>query len=200
MSHRLALAAVALIALLAPATAAAKATPTEISTAKTKGVEYLKGLQKTNGEISGFGGDWALTAFAAAGVAPADVKKTGDARGWYEGLVGSPTWPGAEALATDFERGALLAYAAGIDPARVSKRQNLIAKVASYYQPEAPATTARPSTRPSSACWRWPMSKPPAGQCECPRSCSNRPRRRSRPTSTPTAAGLGKKPPATKKR
>ncbi|HEY2334310.1 MAG TPA: prenyltransferase/squalene oxidase repeat-containing protein [Solirubrobacterales bacterium] len=138
MSHRLALAAVALIALLAPATAAAKATPTEINTAKTKGVEYLKGLQKTNGEIPGFGGDWALTAFAAAGVAPADVKKTGDARGWYEGLVGSPTWPGAEPLATDFERGALLAYAAGIDPARVSKRQNLIAKVASYYQPESP--------------------------------------------------------------
>ena len=138
MSHRLALAAVAVIALLAPASAAAKATPTEITTAKSKGVEYLKGLQKTNGEISGFGGDWALTSFAAAGVAPADVKKTGDARGWYEGLVGSPTWPGAEPLATDFERGALLAYAAGIDPARVSKRQNLIAKVASYYQPESP--------------------------------------------------------------
>lgn len=138
MSHRLALAAVAVIALLAPASAVAKATPTEITTAKTKGVEYLKGLQKTNGEISGFGGDWALTAFAAAGVAPADVKKTGDARGWYEGLVGSPTWPGAEPLATDFERGALLAYAAGIDPARASKRQNLIAKVASYYQPESP--------------------------------------------------------------
>jgi hypothetical protein len=138
MSHRLALAAVALIALAVPVSAAAKATPTEINNAKSKGVEYLKGLQKTNGEISGFGGDWALTTFAAAGVAPADVKKTGDARGWYEGLVGSPTWPGAEPLATDFERGALLAYAAGIDPARVSKRQNLIAKVASYYQPESP--------------------------------------------------------------
>jgi hypothetical protein len=138
MSHRLALAAVALIVLAVPASAAAKATPTEITTAKTKGVEYLKGLQKTNGEISGFGGDWALTAFATAGVAPADVKKTGDARGWYEGLVGSPTWPGGEPLATDFERAALIAYAAGIDPARVSKRQNLIAKVASYYQPESP--------------------------------------------------------------
>ena len=138
MSHRLVLAAVAVIALLVPSSAAAKATPTEITTAKTKGVEYLKGLQKTNGEIAGFGGDWALTAFAAAGVAPADVAKTGNARGWYEGLVGSPTWPGGEPVATDFERGALLAYAAGIDPARVSKRQNLIAKVASHYQPESP--------------------------------------------------------------
>jgi hypothetical protein len=138
MSSRLALAAVAAVALLAPAMASANATPTEINTAKAKGVEYLKGLQKTNGEMAGFGGDWALTAFAAAGVAPADVKKTGDARGWYEGLVGSPTWPGGEPVATDFERAALLAYAAGIDPARVSKRQNLIAKVASYYQPESP--------------------------------------------------------------
>ncbi len=136
--HRLALAALAALSLLAPASAAAKATPTEINTAKSKGVEYLRGLQKTNGEIPGFGGDWALTAFAAAGVAPADVKKTGDARGWYEGLVGSPSWPGGEPLATDFERAALLAYAAGIDPARVSKRQNLIARVASYYQPESP--------------------------------------------------------------
>jgi hypothetical protein len=138
MSYRLALAALAAASLLAPASAAAKATPTEINSAKSKGVEYLKGLQKTNGEIAGFGGDWALTAFAAAGVAPADVKKTGDARGWYEGLVGSPTWPGGEPVATDFERAALIAYAAGIDPARVSKRQNLIAKVASYYQPESP--------------------------------------------------------------
>jgi hypothetical protein len=138
MSCRLALAALAAVSLLVPATAAAKATPTEINTAKSKGVEYLKGLQKTNGEMPGFGGDWALTAFAAAGVAPADVKKTGDARGWYEGLVGSPTWPGGEPVSTDFERAALLAYAAGVDPARVSKRQNLIAKVTSYYQPESP--------------------------------------------------------------
>lgn len=136
--HRLLPAAMAVIALLVPTSAAAKATPTEIASAKTKGVEYLKGLQKTNGEIPGFGGDWALTAFAAAGVAPADVAKTGNARGWYEGLVGSPSWPGGEPVATDFERAALLAYAAGIDPARVSKRQNLIAKVTSYYQPESP--------------------------------------------------------------
>jgi hypothetical protein len=137
-SYRLALVGAALLSLLAPATAAAKASPTEINSAKTKGIEYLKGLQKTNGEIPGFGGDWALTSFAAGGVAPADVKKTGDARGWYEGLVGSPTWPGEGAVATDFERAALIAYAAGIDAARVSKRQNLIAKVASYYQPESP--------------------------------------------------------------
>ncbi|HET7444289.1 MAG TPA: prenyltransferase/squalene oxidase repeat-containing protein [Solirubrobacterales bacterium] len=141
-SLRLALLATALAALLVPASAAAKASSEEITTAKNKGVEYLKGLQKESGEIPGFGGDWALTALAAAGTAPADVNKAGkegsDARSWYEGVVGAATWPGEGAVATDPERGVLLAYAAGIDPARVSKRQNLIAKVASFYQSASP--------------------------------------------------------------
>jgi hypothetical protein len=139
---RLALLAATLVSLALPAFASATASPTEISTALGKGVTYLKGLQAESGEIPGFGGDWSLTALGAAGTAPADVNKSGksgkDARSWYEGVVGVPTWPGEGAVATDYERGALLAYAAGIDPSRVSKRQNLIAKVASTYQPEKP--------------------------------------------------------------
>jgi hypothetical protein len=139
---RLALIAAAIGLLLAPAAALATATPAQIEKSMNEGVTYLKGLQKESGEIPGFGGDWALTSFAAAGVAPADVNKAGkegtDARSWYEGVVGAVGWPGGGATATDFERGALLSYAAGIDPARVSKRQNLIAGVASYYQPESP--------------------------------------------------------------
>jgi len=137
---RLALIAAAIGSLLAPAAASATATPEQIEKARNEGVTYFKGLQKESGEIPGFGGDWALTAFAAAGVAPADVNKGGkettDARSWYEGAVGAFGWPGEGA--TDFERAALISYAAGIDPARISKRQNLIAKVASYYQPESP--------------------------------------------------------------
>ena len=109
----------------------------------SKGVTYLKGLQKESGEIAGFGGDWALTSFAAANVASADVNKGGkestDARSWYEGRGRRRRpGPGKARSATDFERAALISYAAGIDPARVSKRQNLIAKVASYYQPASP--------------------------------------------------------------
>src|SRR5262249_29643897 len=146
ITARPALLASCLFALLAslalPAFASATASPAEISTALGKGVTYLKGLQAESGEIPGFGGDWSLTSLAAAGTAPADVNKAGkagkDARSWYEGVTGSPTWPGEGAVATDYERGALLAYAAGIDPARVSKRQNLIAKVASTYQPAKP--------------------------------------------------------------
>ena len=142
MTARLALLAAILVSLALPAFASATATPAEISSSLGKGVTYLKGLQAESGEIPGFGGDWSLTSLAAAGTAPADVNKSGkagkDARSWYEGVVGAPTWPGKAAVATDFERGALLAYAAGIDPARVSKRQNLIAKVASTYQAEKP--------------------------------------------------------------
>ena len=44
-SLRLALLATALVSVLAPATASAKASNEEITTAKNKGVEYLKGLQ-----------------------------------------------------------------------------------------------------------------------------------------------------------
>jgi hypothetical protein len=139
---RPALLAALLVSLAFPAFAAATAGPTEISTSLGKGVTYLKGLQVASGEILGFGGDWSLTSLAAAGTAPADVDKAGtsghDARSWYEGVVGAPTWPGEGAVATAYERGALLAYAAGIDPARISKRQNLIAKVASTYQPSTP--------------------------------------------------------------
>jgi len=141
--RRLAPIAIAIVALLLPSAAAATATPEEITSSTNKGLTYLKGLQsKETGAILGFGGDWALTAFAATGVAAADVNKgekaNTDARSWYEGEVGAVGWPGGGATATDFERATLLSYAAGIDPARVSKRQNLIAKIASYYQPESP--------------------------------------------------------------
>jgi hypothetical protein len=142
INRRLAPLAVAIGLLLAPAAASATATPEQISAALGSGVTYLKGLQKESGEMAGFGGDWALTALAAANVAAADVNKGGkattDARSWYEGLVGAVAWPGGGAAATDFERATLVSYAAGIDPARVSKRQNLIAKVASYHQPASP--------------------------------------------------------------
>ncbi|HSS04923.1 MAG TPA: prenyltransferase/squalene oxidase repeat-containing protein [Solirubrobacterales bacterium] len=142
ITSRLALIAAAIGSLLAPAAASATASPEDIASSLSKGVTYLKGLQKESGEIPGFGGDWSLTSLAAAGVASADVNKGGkettDARSWYEGVIGAFTWPGGEAAATDFERAALISYAAGIDPARVSKRQNLIAKVTSYYQPESP--------------------------------------------------------------
>jgi hypothetical protein len=141
LTRRVALVALGLFALLAPASASATSTPEEIANAINGGVTYVKSFQEASGSIPGFGGDWSLTSLAAAGNAAANVKKTAestDARTWYQSVVGAATFGGEKPPATEFERGALLAYAAGIDPARPSKRQNLIAKVASYYQPEAP--------------------------------------------------------------
>jgi hypothetical protein len=140
LTCRLALLGACLCGLLLPAAASATSTKAEIEASVSKGVTYLEGLQETSG---GFPSDWDIDSLAATGVAAANLKKTGaetDARTWYHKLVGNETatkWP-KEALVTEYERAALVAYAAGIDPARVSKTQNLIAGIASYYQPESP--------------------------------------------------------------
>jgi hypothetical protein len=138
------LAAVACVLLPAPA-ARATSTPAEIEASISKGVTYLKSVQQANG---GFASDWDLSSLAAAGVAAANVKKAGastDARTRYRELVGNAsTWP-SEAKVTEYERAALNAYAAGIDPARVSKTQNLIAQIASYYQTANPGYYGEPS-------------------------------------------------------
>jgi hypothetical protein len=129
---------VLLTPLLTPAVSSASSTPAEIEASVNKGVTYLESVQQTNGGFE----DWDLSALAAAHVAATNVKKTGaetDARTWYRKLVGNiETWPGKEPVVTDYERAALNAYAAGIDPARVSKTQDLIAQIASYYEPASP--------------------------------------------------------------
>jgi len=64
-----------------------------------------------------------IEAGSAAGTAAANVRKTEtstNARTWYRELVGNTkTWPETSKPAvTEFEKAALVAYAAGIDPAR----------------------------------------------------------------------------------
>jgi hypothetical protein len=140
LTCRLALLGACLCGLLLPTTASATSSKAEIEASISKGVTYLEGLQETSG---GLPSDWDINSLASAHVAATNVKKVGaetDARTWYRKLVGNETatkWP-KEALVTEYERAALVAYAAGIDPARVSKTQNLIAGIASYYQPESP--------------------------------------------------------------
>jgi hypothetical protein len=145
-NRRLAVMAIGVCTLLVPATAAATSTKAAIEASVSSGVTYLKSVQLTSG---GFESDWDLSALAAGGVAAANVQKAGaeaDARTWYRKLVGNGTatkWP-KEAIATEYERAALNAYAAGIDPARVSKTQNLIAGIASFYEPSSPGYYGEP--------------------------------------------------------
>ncbi|MEU6164490.1 hypothetical protein [Streptomyces tanashiensis] len=145
-SRRLALAAPAALGAFALTTlpAFATSTPAQIATSKTNGVTYLKSLQAADGSYAGAGlsNEWAFSAFAAAGTAVVDVAPGGDttknARTVYRNLLSTASWPSATPVVTDYERGTLNAYAAGIDPARVSASRNLVADIYAYWQTAEP--------------------------------------------------------------
>jgi hypothetical protein len=147
-TRRLAPLAVLACALAIPASASATATKKQIKTATASGVSYLKSLQQEDGS---FETDWVLGALAAAGHAAATVTPAGgsiDARSWYRSLTGdTATWPGSPSPSvSEFERAALNGYAAGIDPARVSRTQNLIAQIVARYQPANPGYYGPPAS------------------------------------------------------
>ncbi|MFJ6575337.1 hypothetical protein ACIQMY_05160 [Streptomyces sp. NPDC091368] len=145
-SRSLALAAPAALGALALTTlpAFATSTPAQIATSRTNGVAYLKSLQAADGSYAGSGlsNEWAFSAFAAAGTAVVDVAPGGDttknARTVYRNLLSTAAWPSATPVVTDYERGTLNAYAAGIDPARVSASRNLVADTYAYWQTAEP--------------------------------------------------------------
>ncbi|SCD61173.1 hypothetical protein [Streptomyces sp. OspMP-M43] len=145
-SRRLSLAVPAALGALALGTlpAFATSTPAQIATAKTNGVAYIKSLQAADGSYAGSGlsNEWAFSALAAAGTAVVDVAPGGDttknARTVYRNLLSTAGWPSATPVVTDYERGALNAYAAGIDPARVSASRNLVADIYAYWQTAEP--------------------------------------------------------------
>jgi hypothetical protein len=145
-------AAAAAVLLAAPTTAHATSSATQIATSKANGVAYLKTLQGADGSFVTTGGlsnEWAFTALAAAGTAAADVAPGGDttknARAVYRGEVAASTWPGSSPVVTDYERGALSTYAAGIDPARVGTGRNLVADIFSYWQTASPGYYGPPA-------------------------------------------------------
>ncbi len=133
---------------LAAASAAHAASTKEIKEARAAGASYLRSQQLASGGFPEFGREWVLSAFAADGTADANVRLNSgstDARTYYRELVGdAATWPGSEPSVGDFESAALAAYAAGIDPARVSASQNLIAQIIARYQPEDPGYYGEP--------------------------------------------------------
>ncbi|WP_416973767.1 hypothetical protein [Streptomyces sp. 4F14] len=124
--------------------AAATTTPAQLATSKANGVAYLKSLQAADGSYAGPGlsNEWAFSALAAAGTAAVDVAPGGDAsknaRSVYRTLLSTASWPSTTPVVTDYERAALNAYAAGVDPARVSASRNLIADVYGYWQSGEP--------------------------------------------------------------
>ncbi|MFF9573084.1 prenyltransferase/squalene oxidase repeat-containing protein [Streptomyces sp. NPDC014685] len=122
----------------------ATSSPAQIAESRTNGVSYLRTLQGADGSYAGSGlsNEWAFSAFAAAGTAAVDVTPGGDAtknaRTVYRAHLANPSWPGTSPVVTDYERGIVNAYSAGIDPARVSESRNLIADTYAHWQDSAP--------------------------------------------------------------
>lgn len=131
-----------LLSLALPATAAATSTPEQVDAAVAAGADYVRAQQEpASGELSGFGGDWATTALAAAGVNAADLRgpEPGDPslQDYLLGEYTLPSWsedPPGRTVA-DYSRSVLVAYAAGLDPARLAADSNQPAQLAGRWNP-----------------------------------------------------------------
>jgi hypothetical protein len=143
--------AVLLLSLLAVAVAvfpalAAATTPGEIDAALSKSEAYLKSKVTATGEPSDpeggivfehspFGADWSALALAAVGVNAADATAGGPSlQDFLSADYGSPAselaFPPTQFAPEGWSRLALIAHAAGLDPARVSATLNLPARIA----------------------------------------------------------------------
>jgi hypothetical protein len=136
----------ALLAMSAFPVAASAATQGEIDAAIDEGAQWLRSQQGPGGpdpytgQIPGFGGDWSVTALAAAGVDPAGVRNLAlgppSLQDHLLGVYGSGPWldpPSFAKPVTDYETAVLSAYAAGLDPARISAGSNLPAQIAGVW-------------------------------------------------------------------
>lgn len=135
---------VGLLAMLVLAPAASAATDQEVEDSVAAAVAWVRAQQQPSGSLGSSGGldpAWALLGLAGSGLHPADLR-TGpglpSAQDHYLDL-----WTGADdtawtslgvAQATDYARVVLLARAAGLDPARLSAGQNLVAKLAGHWR------------------------------------------------------------------
>lgn len=117
--------AFAAIAALAPSAASAAATQQEIDASVAAGAAWIRTQQNpATGQLTGFGGDYALSALAAAGVHPADVGAP-SAQDYYAGVWAAQTTPSSTAV--------LFGHAAGLDVQRLSASTNLVAQLAAAY-------------------------------------------------------------------
>ena len=117
------------IAVVAPLPARS-ATQLQVANGVDAGADWLRTQQNAStGQITGFGGDYALSALAAAGAHAADVHAPGtldpSAQDYYAGVWSGQTTPNSTAI--------LFGYAAGIDVQRLSASTNLVALLASAY-------------------------------------------------------------------
>lgn len=131
------------VASVAP-TAAVAATDQAVTDARSRAVAWIGAQQQANGSLGAPGGldpAWALIGLAGDGHHAADLRAGAgtSAQDHYAGLWGAgddSAWSSSPSTvqATDYARAILIGRAAGIDPARVTTAQNLVAKLAGHWR------------------------------------------------------------------
>ena len=122
-------AAAAIAAVLVPASPAHAGDEAAARAAAKRGADWLRGLQQPNG--SGLGG-FGLTALAAGGLHPADVR-VGDGPSAQERAQADWAAAGAGPRGTDLARSLLAAHAAGIDPTLITAERNFVAETLALF-------------------------------------------------------------------
>jgi hypothetical protein len=125
-----ALAAGAGLAPAAPATA--EVTKEEARLAAAEGAAWIQTQQTDDGRLGFFGGDWAMIALANAGVHAADVR-TAAANPSVQDFYHSEWTELFPLEGTSISRGLLTGRAAGIQTAKLSTTENLLAKLAGEF-------------------------------------------------------------------
>ena len=142
LRRTVALCASLLVFAALPSSAAATSTQAEIDAAVEGAATYIRSQQEAaTGMIPGFGGDWATTALAAAGVDAGEVRGPNPTdpslQDFLLGEYTLPTWDEDPPLGTvtEYTRSTLVSYAAGLDPARLSATSNQPAQLAGRWNP-----------------------------------------------------------------
>ncbi len=135
-SSRLAQAsAVVCVGLIAvgPSSAAASVSEGQASAAAARGAQWIATQQEENGSLGSFGGDWSMTALAAAGINAADVRSAVLDPSAQDFYLSQWTTEGPGGAATDEERAILAGYAGGLQTTRLDAHTNLLADLAAQF-------------------------------------------------------------------
>ena len=129
-ARRAVAACVAVAAVALAPSAASAAPPDQVADSVAAGAAWLRTQQNpATGQLTGFGGDYAVSALAAAGVHAADVRGPGatdpSVQDHYAGVWAALTAPSSTAI--------LFGHAGGIDVQRLSASTNLVAGLAAFY-------------------------------------------------------------------
>lgn len=123
-------AAAAFMLLLGVQRSQAAVSDGQAEAAAAAGAAWFADEQSSSGALAG---DWGMTALAASGTNPADVRTSLIDPSAQDFYVGDWTANGPGGVATDFERAVLAGSAGGIQTSRVAANRNMVAQIAGFW-------------------------------------------------------------------